>query len=113
MQALAEAEGIDKKAEAQKKYNEAGAMAIEIITTAINASKDIEIAKYQQLGQALQKANVNIVSTGEKEMFGIPMGAESGIALGGMFKALKDSGFDVGEILSGVSSTVKEVIRKK
>jgi hypothetical protein len=46
-------------------------------------------------------------------MFGIPMGAESGIALGGMFKALKDSGFDVGEILSGVSSTVKEVIRKK
>jgi hypothetical protein len=30
-----------------------------------------------------------------------------------MFKALKDSGFDVGEILSGVSSTVKEVIRKK
>jgi hypothetical protein len=88
-------------------------MAIEIITSAINASRDIEIAKYQQLGQALQHANVNIVSTGEKEMFGIPMGAESGIALGGMFKALKDSGFDVGEILSGVSSTVKEVIRKK
>lgn len=112
MQALAEAEGIDKKAEAQKKYNEAGAMAIEIITSAINASRDIEIAKYAQLGQALQHANVNIVSTGEKEMFGIPMGSESGIALGGMFKALKDSGFDVGGVLSGIGETVKDVMSK-
>jgi len=113
MQAFAEAEGIDKKAEAQKKYNEAGAMAIEIITTAINASKEIEIAKYAQLGTALQHANVNIVSTGEKEMFGIPMGSESGIALGGMFKALKDSGFDVAGVLSGIGETVKEVMAKK
>ena len=56
-------------------------MAIEIITSAINASKDIEISKYQQLGQALQKANVSVVSTGEREIFGIPMGAEAGTPL--------------------------------
>lgn len=53
-----------------------------------------------------------LVSTGEKEAFGIPMGAEAGMSLGGMFKALKDTGFDVEGILKGVGTTLKDMMEK-
>jgi len=107
--AISEAEGIDRRAEAQKKYNEA-AMAIEIITKVITAAQAVETQKYMSLGDALKTAKVNVVSTGEKEILGIPVSAETGLALGGMFKALKDSGFDVDSIMKQIGDGVKSIV---
>lgn len=106
---LAEAEGIDKKAEAQKKYNQAGAMAIEIVTSMIDASKEIEISKYENLGGALKAAKINVLSTGEKDLLGIPIGAEAGIAFGGMVTAMKESGLDIGSFLRDVGEVLKTI----
>jgi len=106
----AEATGIDRKAEAQKKYQTPAAMAVEIISTAINASKDIEIAKYTQVSQALKEAKIDVIATGEKDFFGIPVSAEAGIALGGMFKAMKGAGFDIEGIFRDLGASVKEMI---
>jgi flotillin len=105
--AVSEAQGIDAKAEAQKKYTES-AMAIEVITAIIEASKQVEIAKFKNLGEAIKEANVNIVATGTQEIFGIPLDTKTGVAIGGMLHSLKLAGFDV----SGLMKKAAEVFGK-
>jgi len=112
--AFAEAEGIDKKAEAQKKYQESGAFAIEVIGKAFDTYRDIEIAKFVNLAKPLEKADIKVLSTGEeRELFGIPISAKSGIAMGGMLEGIKEiSGFDVGQAIEDAASGVKDFLGK-
>lgn len=115
-----EAEGIDARAEAQKKYQESGAMAIEVVGKMFDTYRDIQIARFKNLGEALQQADVRVLSTGEGgQILGIPVTAESGIALGGMMQGMKEAGFDVEGLLKGAVETVgsiveagKEVVKK-
>lgn len=109
--AFAEAAGIDKKAEAQKKYQEAGAMAIEVVGRLFDTYRDIEIAKFQNLGSALEKADVRVLSTGEEgQILGIPISAKSGIALGGMLQGAKEAGFDLQGLVKDAVSTARDII---
>ncbi|MGD8545863.1 MAG: SPFH domain-containing protein [Candidatus Bathyarchaeota archaeon] len=106
-----EAEGIDARAEAQKKYQESGAMAIEVVSKMFDTYRDIQIAKFSNLGEALQKADVRVLSTGEGgQILGIPITAETGIAFGGMMQGMKEAGFDVDSLLKGAVETVGSIV---
>jgi len=106
-----EAEGIDARAEAQKKYQESGAMAIEVVGKMFDTYRDIQIARFKNLGEALQKADVRVLSTGEGgQILGIPVTAESGIAFGGMMQGMKEAGFDVEGLLKGAVETVGSIV---
>lgn len=106
-----EADGIDARAEAQKKYQESGAMAIEVVGKMFDTYRDIQIARFKNLGEALQKADVRVLSTGEGgQILGIPVTAESGIAFGGMMQGMKEAGFDVEGLLKGAVETVGSIV---
>jgi len=106
-----EAEGIDARAEAQKKYQESGAMAIEVVSKMFDTYRDIQIARFQNLGEALQQADVRVISTGEGgQILGIPVTAESGIAFGGMMRGMKDAGFDIEGLMKGAVETVGSIV---
>jgi uncharacterized membrane protein YqiK len=106
-----EAEGIDARAEAQKKYQESGAMAIEVVGKMFDTYRDIQIARFKNLGEALQQADVRVLSTGEGgQILGIPVTAESGIAFGGMMQGMKEAGFDVEGLLKGAVETVGSIV---
>ncbi len=107
-----EAEGIDARAEAQKKYQESGAMAIEVVGKMFDTYRDIQIAKFKSLGEALTKADVRVLSTGEEgQILGIPVSAKSGIALGGMMEGMKEAGFDVQGLVKDALSTVRGIVK--
>ncbi len=106
-----EADGIDARAEAQKKYQQSGAMAIEVVGKMFDTYRDIQIARFRNLGEALQKADVRVLSTGEGgQILGIPVTAESGIAFGGMMQGMKEAGFDVEGLLKGAVETVGSIV---
>ncbi len=106
-----EADGIDARAEAQKKYQESGAMAIEVVSKMFDTYRDIQIAKFSNLGNALQKADVRVLSTGEGgQILGIPVSADTGIAFGGMVQGMKEAGFDVDGLLKGAVETVGSIV---
>ncbi len=83
-QGLADAESKDKMAEAMAKYNEA-ATSIE----KIRAWMEVEKVKYEALGNALSKADLKLVSSGEgASVFGFPLNAETGADIGQMIEAV-------------------------
>ena len=107
---LAEAEGTQKKAIALKNYNEAG-LSLELI----KANVDIQRAKFSALGEGLKVAKINMVTSGESNLFGIPVGAETGADLGAMLVALQNQGINITELLKSLplSETAKMAIAAK
>lgn len=102
----AEALVVEKKADAQKKYTD--------------ASKDIEMAKiaadiqktmYISFSQALEKANLQIISP---DMKFLGFGAEEGAGLGVMIENLqKKSGIDIQKVVEASLDQAKKQIAKK
>ncbi len=102
---LSEATGKDALAIALKKYNEAGVL-LELIT----AVRDVQLGKYKNLGEALQKANVNLITSGEKDILGIPVGADTGADLGAMVTAMEKAGFDIKGLIKTIGEIAKDVL---
>ena len=108
--ALAEAEGTEKKAVALKQYNEAG-LSLEMI----KAQVDIKRAQFSALSEGLKVAKINLVTSGESNILGIPVGAEIGADLGAMLVALQNQGIDITQLLQQlpISETAKLAIAAK
>lgn len=102
---LSEAEATDKKAEALKKYNEAG-----ITLEQIKAYVEIEVAKYENLGQALANADINLVGGTEgNSLFGFNLDSQGGANLGQFITAMENtSGKSTEEIIDGIKNATKK-----
>ncbi len=94
----AEATGIEAKAEALAKYNEA-AMFLELAKLHIEAERDVHIDQAKAMGTALSGAQIR--------MFGGDDGTVNTIR--GMFT----SGFSMGELLEGVAESLPAGIRER
>ena len=107
---FAEAEGTEKKALALKQYNEAG-LSLEVI----RANQTIKQAQFAALGEGLKVAKINLVTSGESSILGIPVSAEMGADLGAMLVALSNQGIDVSDLLQKLplSETLKLAIAAK
>jgi len=107
---FAEAEGTEKKALALKQYNEAG-LSLEII----RANQTIKQAQFAALSEGLKVAKINLVTSGESNILGIPVSAETGADLGAMLVALSNQGIDVSDLLQKLplSETLKLAIAAK
>lgn len=105
----AEAIATDKKAEALKKYNDAG-----ITLETIKATVEIKKSQYENMSSALAGANVNLVQGGESKLLGLlDVGPEQGAAIGQFMEAMRATGTTVEDVTSTVSNIVKEVTKKK
>jgi len=104
---FAEAEGTEKKAVALKQYTDAG-LSLEII----KANVEIKKAQFEALAAGLKQANINLVTSGEKSILGIPISAETGADLGAMLLTLANQGVNVKELLEKlpISQTLKLAI---
>lgn len=109
-QAFAEAEGTEKKAVALKQYTDAG-LSVEMI----RAQVDIKKAQFSALAEGLKVAKINLVTSGESNILGIPISAEVGADLGAMLVSLQNQGVDVSDLLSRLplSETAKLAIAAK
>jgi len=96
---LAEAEGKEHLADSLKKYEKA-ALTLE----SLYAARDIEMTRYKSLAEALKAADVKIITSGEKEILGIPVGAETGGSILGLINSLQDSGLDLKNIADVLKS---------
>jgi uncharacterized membrane protein YqiK len=107
---FAEAEGTEKKALALKQYTEAG-LSLEVI----RANQTIKQAQFAALGEGLKVAKINLVTSGESNILGIPVSAETGADLGAMLVALSNQGIDVSDLLQKLplSETLKLAIAAK
>jgi uncharacterized membrane protein YqiK len=107
---LAEAEGTLKKAQALKEYTDAG-LSLEVI----KANIEIQKAKFTALGEGLKVAKINLVTSGESNILGIPISAETGADLGAMLVALQNQGIDITELLKKlpIQETAKLAIAAK
>ncbi len=94
----AEASGIEAKADALKKYNEA-AMFLELARLQIEAERDVHIDQAKAMGTALHGAQIRMYGGGDGTMDTIR----------GMFT----SGFAMGEVLEGVAQSLPEGIRDR
>jgi len=102
---LSEATGKDALADALRKFNEAG-----ILLEFMTAIRDVQLGKYKSLSEALQKANVNLITSGEKDILGIPVGADLGADVGAMITAMEKAGFDVKGLLKKMSEMTKDIL---
>jgi flotillin len=109
-QAFAEAEGTEKKAVALKQYTDAG-LSVEMI----KAQVDIKKAQFSALAEGLKVAKINLVTSGESNILGIPISAEMGADLGAMLVALQNQGVDISDLLAKLplSETAKLAIAAK
>jgi hypothetical protein len=107
---FAEAEGTEKKAMALKQYNEAG-LSLEVI----RANQVIKEAQFAALSEGLKVAKINLVTSGESSILGIPVSAEMGADLGAMLIALQNMGIDITDLLRKlpISETAKLAIAAK
>ena len=78
MKKLAEAEGTEKLAEALAKFNDAG-----LKVKMLEIQKEIQIARFQAMGQAVSNADIKWIMSGDnaKEFFGMKLDAEGGANL--------------------------------
>lgn len=101
----AEAESTDKRAEALRKYNEAG-----ITLELLKALKDVEISRWENWGKAMQQAEVRVYAGGESgTLLGMPLSAQSGFNMGAFSSVAKDQGFDIQKILESIGKGVLPV----
>lgn len=96
---FAEAESTDKRAEALKKYNEAG-IGLEII----NASKTVQIAQADAWAKAMSAAKIQVYSGGggAGSLLGIPLSPQGGFNFGAFAEIAKEHGVDVEEIAKSI-----------
>lgn len=104
---VAEAEGTEKKAKALKEYTDAG-LSLEVI----KANIEIRKAQFEALGKGFEKANINLVTSGESSILGIPVSAETGANIGAMLIAMQNQGIDISELIKKlpISETAKLAI---
>lgn len=96
---FAEAESTDKRAEALKKYNEAG-----ITLEYLKAVRDVEINKWDNWGDALQAAKIQVYSGGEQgSLLGIPISPSAGFSLGAFAAIAKEQGFDIQKVAESLA----------
>jgi uncharacterized membrane protein YqiK len=94
----AEAHGIEAKADALKKYNDA-ATYLELARLHIEAERDIHIDQAKAMGNALQNAQIRMY------------GGEGGTV--DTIRGLFTSGFGLGEALEGVAQSLPEGLRER
>ena len=94
----AEATGIEAKADALKKYNEAATF-LELAKMYIEAERDIHIDQAKAMGNALQDAQIRMYGGGDGTVDTIR----------GMFT----SGFSLGEALEGLAQSLPEGLRER
>ena len=94
----AEAVGLEAKAGALKKYNDA-AMFLELARLQIEAERDVHIDQAKAMGHALSEAQIRMYGGGDGTMDTIR----------GMFT----SGFALGEVLEGVAQSLPDGLRER
>ncbi|NKW71523.1 hypothetical protein HGD85_00710 [Rhodobacteraceae bacterium R_SAG10] len=94
----AEASGMEAKAEALKKYNDA-AMFLELAKLRIEAERDVHIDQAKAMGHALSEAQIRMYGSSDGTMDTIR----------GMFT----SGFALGEVLEGFAQSVPDGLRER
>ncbi len=94
----AEASGMEAKAEALKKYNEAATF-LELAKLSIAADRDIQIDQAKAMGNALEGAQIRMYGGGDGTVDTI--------------RGLFTQGFGVGEVLEGFAQSMPEGLRQK
>src|ERR1700728_247363 len=94
----AEATGIEAKAEALKKYNEAATF-LELARLRIEADRDVHIDQAKAMGSALSGAQIRMYGGGDGTMDTI--------------RGLFTQGFGIGEVLEGLAQSLPEGLRQR
>ncbi len=94
----AEATGLEAKAEALKKYNEAATF-LELAKLHIEAERDVHIDQAKAMGNALQGAQIRMYGGGDGTVDTI--------------RSMFTSGFALGEIVEGVAQSLPEGLRSR
>jgi uncharacterized membrane protein YqiK len=94
----AEATGIEAKAEALKKYNEAATF-LELARLRIEAERDVHIDQAKAMGAALSQAQIRMYGGGDGTMDTI--------------RGLFTQGFGIGEVLEGLAQSLPEGLRQR
>ena len=94
----AEASGMEAKAEALKKYNEA-AQFLELSRLFIEAERDVNIDQAKAMGNALQGAQIRMYGGGDGTMDTI--------------RGLFNSGFGIGEAMEGFAQSLPDGLRDR
>lgn len=97
----AEAVGLEAKAGALKKYNDAATF-LELAKLHIEAERDIHIDQAKAMGNALQNAQIRMYGGG---------GGEDGTV--DTIRGLFTKGFGLGEVLEGVAQSLPEGLRQR
>ena len=94
----AEATGLEAKAVALRKYNEAATF-LELSKLTIEAERDIHIDQAKAMGNALQNAQIRMYGSGDDTIDTVR----------GMFT----TGFGLGEVLEGLAQSMPEGLRRR
>ena len=94
----AEATGLEAKAEALKKYNEAATF-LELARLRIEAERDVHIDQAKAMGTALSGAQIRMYGGGDGTMDTI--------------RGLFTQGFGIGEVLEGLAQSLPEGLRQR
>jgi hypothetical protein len=98
----AEAAGLEAKAGALKKYNDAATF-LELAKLHIEAERDIHIDQAKAMGNALQNAQIRMYGGGD--------GGDGGTI--DTIRGLFTQGFGLGEVLEGVAQSLPEGLRQR
>lgn len=91
---FADADSTDKRAEALRKYNEAG-IGLEVI----KASQTVQIEQARAWAEAMSAAKVQVYSGGESgRFFGLPLSPQGAFNLGAFAEIAKEHGIDLQKI---------------
>jgi uncharacterized membrane protein YqiK len=94
----AEATGLEAKAEALKKYNEAATF-LELAKLRIEAERDVHIDQAKAMGSALSQAQIRMYGGGDGTMDTI--------------RGLFTQGFGIGEVIEGLAQSLPEGLRQR
>jgi uncharacterized membrane protein YqiK len=94
----AEATGLEAKAEALKKYNEAATF-LELARLRIEAERDVHIDQAKAMGSALSQAQIRMYGGGDGTMDTI--------------RGLFTQGFGIGEVVEGLAQSLPEGLRQR
>lgn len=94
----AEASGLEAKAEALKKYNEAATF-LELARLRIEAERDVHSEQAKAMGSALAQAQIRMYGGGDNTMDTI--------------RGLFTQGFGIGEVLEGLTQSMPEGLRQR
>jgi hypothetical protein len=81
----------------------------------IRAQVDIKRAQFSALAEGLKVAKINLVTSGESNILGIPVSAEMGADFGAMLVALQNQGVDVTDLIGKlpITETARAAIAAK